>query len=419
MIRTALTLSISSQDAQTTSYLVNGTHLGLLSAAPQNTHVQTTHRPLQLIVALKDQELGTGSSLVIQRQQLSAWQGFLTILSRRPGSDLNKLLLQYHLFPNWLIVFDEHRLQAWLPADSGFYLLRSQELRRMRPTAPRDELPAAADYPDGPRQYYSLGIQQNDQFFLLPPALFNLYSTGEAADILSGLRQLPAKVGELIATARLRGYSEEFTWLAMQVMRLEEDSLPGGIKNSDSKPGKTTFASLFNQSRQSGTADPDSESVDLAATDDDSQAGAVRPSLWSTLNSRWFPYLLGGGLLLIVALVIVIIMLSLPNNIPAPSDTTVISTNQTTVVPTVTAKPTLTPTEAPSPTPALPQLLVSARRLNLRSEPTRNSTLLDTMETGDILYQLAEPADNWVKVRTADGLEGFVYYSYVTPSDNN
>jgi hypothetical protein len=40
------------------------------------------------------------------------------------------------------------------------------------------------------------------------------------------------------------------------------------------------------------------------------------------------------------------------------------------------------------------------------------------LENGDILYQLAEPADNWVKVRTAEGLEGFVYFSYVTKSDN-
>ena len=81
MIRSALTLSISSQDAQTTSFLVNGTHLGLLSSTPQNTHVQTTHRPLQMVAALKDEDLGSGTSLIRQRQQISAWQEFLHILS--------------------------------------------------------------------------------------------------------------------------------------------------------------------------------------------------------------------------------------------------------------------------------------------------------------------------------------------------
>jgi len=418
LIRSALTLSISPLDAQTTSYLVNGTHLGLLSAAPQNTHVQTTHRPLQMIVALKDTELGNASSLVLQRQRLSAWQEFMPILSRRPVSDLNRLLNQYRIFPCWLIVFDEHRLQAWLPADAGFYLLRDHELRRMRPTSPRDEVPAAAEYSEGPRQFYTLSLQQNDQFFLLPPALFNLFGPGEAADVLTGLRQLPAKVGELISTARQRGFSEEFTWLAMQVLRLEEDYLPGAPKKADVNKPRMLFPGLFGQTRQNDRHDPDSEAVDLDDESLDQQSDGQKLTFWTALNNRKFVYLLGGGLLLIVLLIIAIVLLSLPENEPDTTDPTSTPTS-TAVMTSATAEPTLTPTLAPSPTPALPQLLVSARRLNLRSEPTRDSALLDTLENGDILYQLAEPADDWVKVRTAEGLEGFVYFSYVTTMTSN
>jgi hypothetical protein len=89
LIRTALTLSISAQDAQNTSYLVNGTHLGMLSSAPQNTHVQTNHRPLQLIVAIRNDDLAETASMVRQRYQINAWQDFLQILARHGSNDLS------------------------------------------------------------------------------------------------------------------------------------------------------------------------------------------------------------------------------------------------------------------------------------------------------------------------------------------
>ena len=368
-----------------------------------------------MVAALKDEDLGSGTSLIRQRQQISAWQEFLHILSRRPCSELNRLLQQYRLFPDWLIVFDEHRLQAWLPAENGFYLLRHNELRRLRPTTPRDELPAAAGSDSGPRLYYSLALNANDQFFILPPALFNLFSPGEAAAILLGLRQLPAKVGELISTARMRGFSDEITWFSMQVLRLEEDKLPDGVRNYEVKQRKPILTRLFGQTRPLAPDESGSESVgpaDCAETAD--QATRQDKTLWTLLTSRWFPYVLGGGLLALALIVGAIVLLSSPGDTPAPSDTTGSSTGPVTSATVETQQTTLETTAGPTPTPALPQLVVSARRLNLRSEPNSDSTLLLTLNTGDLLYQLEEPAEDWVKVQTAEGLQGYVYFDYVT-----
>ncbi len=87
---------------------------------------------------------------------------------------------------------------------------------------------------------------------------------------------------------------------------------------------------------------------------------------------------------------------------------------------TATSAPTATPRPTASPTPTQPPviLVVSARRLNLRDAPSRDGTLLTTLDNGDQLVQLSEPQDDWVEVRTEDGLTGYVFAQYVTEADN-
>ena len=410
MIRTALTLSISGQDAQNCSFLANGTHLGLLSSAAQNTHVQTSHRPFQLIVALRAEDAASGASIGRQRQQITAWQDFLQLMAHHRSSELNSLIQKYHLQADWLICLDEYRLQAWLTPEAGFYLLRGQELRRLRPTTPRETTQAAAAAaaearPEGRldgRQYYALNIRGSDHVFLLPPNLLNYFSSGEAASILLGLRQLPAKMSDLFNTARLRGFGEDCTWLALQVLRQEEDQLP------DAEHGRfwrQVWTGLSARSREAENPESGSDSVSLDGRDD-SAGEAAEVNRRMARPGRRLAILLGIGMAALVLLFL------LGRFVIWPAGEPTATTLQTTTVQTTratTAKPTPTPTVAPTTTAPLPNLVVSARQLNLREQPDRNSKLLTTLKNGDQLYKMAEPDGDWVKVQTMDGLVGYVY----------
>jgi hypothetical protein len=409
LIRTALTLNINPADMQSNSYLANGTHLGLLAQSAQNIHVQTSHRPLQLIVALRADDTSS-AALTRQRQLINAWQDFAQLLARRGTGELNSLMLQYHLEPSWLILMDEYRLQAWLPEDIGFYLLRQDVLRRLRPIPPRG-LPGADVPPDSDRRYYSLSIAQGDQFCLLPPELLSFFGSGEASGILMGLRQLPARMSDLFNTARQRGFTGDFTWLALQIVHLELDELPGALKAKKvTRPGLITV--LLNRGRTIQSAEQENDSLSLSECQDEIAEPPDRPSLLQQLlrNRIW---LLAAGLL---AVVIIVVLSLLIGGLLTPRETTA-TTATTTMASTV--QPTLTPTKKPTqPTTTattLPQLTVTGHQLNLRESADRNSRLLTTLQNGAILSQLAEPEGDWVKVRTEDGLTGYVFYKYVQP----
>jgi hypothetical protein len=408
LIRTALTLSIIPADMQNCSYLANGTHLGLLSQSAQNIHVQTSHRPIQLTVALRTEET-SAAALTRQRQLVGAWQDFAQLLAKRGTAELNSLIGQYHLKADWLILLDEKRLQAWLPADAGFYLLRQNVLRFLRPI-PAPELPGG-EVPDlAGRQYYSFAVDQGDQIYLLPPALLSFFGSGEASAILLGLRQLPARVADLINTAHQRGFTIEFTWMALQIVHLEPDELPGMTqKPRSTNPG--LVASLLGRRSAAGQQAPAADSFSLAESQDQMAEPEPAPTPWRRLLQNRYR-LLAAAIMILIIIVLAIILAHWLN--PAATEqTTEPTTNNSAVQPSLT--PTLRPTQPPTTASTLPQLKVTARQLNLRESPDRTSTLLLTLKTGDIVTQLGEPKDHWVKVKTAEGMVGYIYSDYVTP----
>ncbi|MGI6334109.1 MAG: SH3 domain-containing protein [Saccharofermentanales bacterium] len=414
MIRSSLTLSICSHDAQESSYLVNGTHLGLLTPHSQSTHVQTSSRQVQLIVALRDQDDAAGATLVRQKQQIKAWQEFLKIISRNETRDLNLLMQKYRLFPDWLVCYDEKKLQAWLPEAAGFYLLRNLELHRLEPVPPRVQPDMAGISSAEPCVYYQVLLRQYDQFFILPPDLLSLFSSQEVTDLLLGLRQQPAKVGELIRLARLRGYSRDFTWLGIQINLLQAESQP----DTDGR-GVRTFASFLaglfgGRFRDRSEEEPDSHSTSL-----ESQSGAGKGTsmagrgvMTRLANSRRLPVALSGAILLLAVIVALIVLFFRPPTAP-PVSTTPAPETTSTRAPSPTPTPTARPTQPPEPTPT-PGLVVSVRQLNLRSQPTRNSELILTLARGDLLYQLQDENEGWAQVRTLSGREGYVFFDYVS-----
>ncbi len=411
MIKTALTMNISPQDSQTTSYLANGTHLGLLSSANQNIHVQTCHRPLQLIAAIKADDSETGSLLAHQRQQINAWQSFLPVLSHRGCLELNSLLLQYRLHPNLVICYDETWLQGWIPVECGFYLLRQGELRRLRPATLRDT--TLSEIYHETHHYYALQINPDDYFFMLPPDLLPYFSAGEAAGLLLGLRQLPAKMSDLVHTARQRGYQDESTWLAIQVLRLEEDQKPDSVSFNLGQTLKNWLLRLRTDSGTKVAEESISESTapadEQAASDSDS---ARQSAYWPpTKANRRFWILIAAIAVLLIVVPTWFLLRSAGKDKTAGTTLTGLPSSTTTAETTIPAA--ITTSEAPTTTESQIILTVAARQLNLRDKPSRDGQLLKTLAAGEQLIQLAEPQDDWVQVKTMDGLTGYVYYKYI------
>ncbi len=417
MIKTAITVNICAADAQTGSYLINGMHLGLLSAATQNTHIQTCHRPVQYYVAIRNPDDPLASaSLAHHRHEVNAWQEFLPILIRRSSTDLNALLQQYHLQPDLLVCLDENRLLGWLPNTISFFLLREGELRRLRPVKLGE--PVFSETYHDKHSYYSLQISADDFYLILSPDLISFFNNGEIADLLLGLRQLPAKMGELLQTARQRGYQADTSWLAIQILRLEEDQKPGNERKGLGVP----LRKWFSGSRQTGQAtdadESDTESMSHEETEDPQtvKQGKNR-RIWPPSRSNWPFWLIALTTILLLVFVLTSVF---GGNLPAePTDESTEATEPTvTTAATTTARPTTAPTATPVPTEPQQILIVTARQLNFRDEPTRQGRLLGMFTTGDRLIQLAEPENDWIKVEDADGRIGFVYAPYVTPEES-
>ncbi|MDW7659644.1 MAG: SH3 domain-containing protein [Bacillota bacterium] len=413
MIKTALTVSISSEDIQHFSYLINSTHLGLLSSAAQNIHIQTSHRPIQFMIGIRADEPDDAANLAEQRQKLSHWQAFLPILTHRGSAELNGLLVQYKLQPDLMVCYDENRLQAWIPTEIGFYLLRTGELRRLKPVSLEESF-FSAEYHEA-HHYYSLQISPDDFYLLLPPDLPTFFTTGEIADLLLGLRQLPAKMSELVHVARQRGYQRETTWLAVEVLRKEEDQHPGQERTRSSFM-QAIFGSKKTAAGSIGKNESDSESM---ADESDEQNDVPKSQFERLLADRRRLIRLVAPLALVLILLIsaVIWAIGRPNNTDPTQSTTDPAATEPTITIAATPTPTTRPTASPTPTEPPVILVVSARRLNLRDTPSRDGTLLTTLDNGDQLVQLSEPEDDWVKVRTDDGLTGYVFAQYVTTAD--
>lgn len=417
MIRTTITLSICARDAQDTSYLINGTLLGMLSSASQQTHVQTNNRPLQLAVAIRNDDIGSPSALVKHQQMVSAWKDFQHILARKGSSNLNSLLQQYHMFPELLICIDDQRLQAWLPSAIGFYMLRNGQLNRLLPTAHRDTAPMSEEDQPENRQYYSINVRHKDQYYLLPPTLQNFFNPGEAAEMLHGLRQLPAKVSELFSTAHLRGFTEENSWLGLQISRLEEDQLLDEKHNPALQVRLPLFARLFSNAAKIESDESASESVGLSGAETSAKPKnkIIGNFIQKITASHFLPYYLVGGASLLLVFFAIILFLLIPGAKPADNPTGT-SVSETVISTAATTTDAISTEKMPTETTALPDLIVIAVKLNLRAEPSREAALLTSFVKNDKLYKLEEPVEGWTKVSTVDGIIGYVYSIYVSES---
>lgn len=411
MIRTSLVMSISSEDARKQTFLVNGAHLGLLSPTSQNIHVQTNHKPLQLIVAFSPDENSDESEQIdLHQNQIEVWQAFAAMLSKRGCGDLHALLSQYNLNPNLLLCLTEQRLQVWMPDDLALFLLRDDELRRIKPVELKDN--EAIQNLARRLSCFSVTVRPDDHFLLLPPGVTSYFASGEIAEIIGGLRQLPAKMSDLFNSARLRGFVDEKSWIAWQILRLEPDVKPPADDVSWIKSVRTRMAGMTAGSASENNEESDSEYL---SEEEEQEKSAQREAEYLLLKRR--KILLGAAILVLLA-VLVLSGIFVAGKLGQDSEET---TTEETTVPVTTRRPSPTPVLTTTPEPTTTEQIfhyfVNVRRLNLRTEPNQQSDLLTTLNRDDLLEKMAEPEEGWVMVRTEDGLEGYVYFDYVAEQD--
>lgn len=216
-----MTLRIGNQDMQKTTFLVNESHMGYLAPGGQQNHVLTGHRSVQLLVGLTSESLDASQVLSDQREKINLWHTCSRETQQRGIKALPLLMKQYHIQADWLIGLDDQRAILWLGEDRGVYLLRQGMIFQAQP------LPdSAVPWPQGaiPHRAYAFPILQDDALLVLPPAFLDVFAPGEVDEILSGLRQLPIKMNDLIANARLRHFQLTDTWTAIHVQRIEPDT---------------------------------------------------------------------------------------------------------------------------------------------------------------------------------------------------
>jgi len=88
-----------------------------------------------------------------------------------------------------------------------------------------------------------------------------------------------------------------------------------------------------------------------------------------------------------------------------------------TPTPTITPTPTATPTPTPTPIPTY-VAKVTAELVNLRSFPDAESEVLAILprdEDVELVGKLAGPDGDWLRVRTREGLEGWIFAEFLEP----
>lgn len=423
MIRTALTISLDPTTASHTSYIINGAHLGYLAPSSQKNHVQTSNRALQMVAAFKA-NLSEQGSATRQRERLNQWQLFTRELQQHGSQNLNTLMTQYQVFPDLVICLDEKWLRVWQNRATGLFLVRNQTIRLLDPLEITETgLPAEWQ---ARMSFYALKIEPDDYYLFLQSDTFQAFSPGEAVTILTGLRQLPAKMSELNQTARDRRQRLNETWLAMQVLRLEPDAEHAPTLSDQVGRFWQSWRKAMNRNEHESPEEQQSTGpiIDRAAgteiagdyaqpVDDRYRLDNETPEQVSNWRHRWLGLLLAGvGLLLLVMILSIFVF---PGKEPGPSTSlTTASTSQTTPTTTQTTTTAPSPTPQATPTPkAAVKMKVSTSQLNIRQKPDKTAKLVTTLRKGDKVTLLGEPANGWVQVELADGRKGYAWYAYL------
>ncbi len=400
MIRTSVVLSPRQNSDERLYLQANG--LPVEVSGTSQAAVTTSHRPVQLYQASRYAQNRSAANLTSQTG-IQGWQmqRIMELLDRQGSDAVTNLYTDGELDCEWLVAVDENRINAILSESFQFYLFRDQDLLEMKPVAVL-KTPGDAD-----GNHFRLEIRQEDQILILPRGLIPESQQNEAETILNGMQQLPDRLSKLIIQMRSCGVKAPANgWLALHALNVSPKYIP---------TDRSGFAAASGRRKPNIAPNDPGYSVPLINTE---KTAAGSRAAAAAINNNRLIKIIAAAVLGIILLSAAVLVLRPGSDTQVPTGSTGPTSTATSAAPTTrrtTAASTLTTTTKPR----LPNYVI-ARRLNLRSEAGTTGKLIRTLTVGDVLYVLARENDDWVKVETAEGEEGFVYAAYISddkPSD--
>lgn len=413
MIRTSIILSPRHEASDRLFFHANGLQIDVATAS--QLIVRTSHRPVQIYSANR-------SGIRHQAQNLTSqtgthglrWQRLMDILDRQ-GSDALKMLYQEgDITGEWIVALDEDRLNALLSDRFSFFLFRDGQLRELPPVGQTQQTgPDTLAHHQGLLNHFRISVSQDDQILIMPAGMIPPGNLQESELILSGMQQLPVRLSELGARLRERGVTASFNgWIALQILRADPEykvpergfrSWLASHRKSEIDPNDPGFSDRPQEIAENPRGDSQ-----VTEEESGNPTAALNPRL---SRKAWIA--------LLVVIAVAVLLFVFKDALGGPTETTrttspsvaaTTTTARPTPIPTVAAKPTTTATTTAAPV----EMFVLARKLNLREEPNISSKLIRTLTTGESVFLLEKTNEEWSMVRTADGVTGYVYSSYIS-----
>jgi hypothetical protein len=459
---------MGSQDMQNTTFLINDTQIGFLAPGGRRNHVLSSHRYIQLLAGLRTTADDPALATAQQRENLRLWQRCSRDVQQRGLNILTQAVAHYGLRPDWLLGIDDHFMHAWLLERYAIYLMRDGELFQVEPVSDNQtKIPGSWR---GHLHQSVIEIAEGDYYLFLPPDFFNVVTSEEVQNILSGLQQLSVKINELVEIARLRKYDLADTWMALQIQKIEPDTQQTlslleqwkSFRKSRRKP--TAEETANHQARNSSLRQttsihiPDDkdarhtgfehhkvkkpESENYSAVDRHSNSNAdfeadteklYRPEKIAKtqttgrninqkdeksqgLIDRWLSWNREKKLLsVIIALAVIVLLawgISGLFDKEKSDNKGAAQTSESTVLPTPTPLPPAVTTTAP---PVEVRMAVNVRSLNFREAPGTDAALITTLSEGSEVIKIGDSEqEGWIKVLLDDGKEAYAFAEYLT-----
>ena len=462
MIRSTLTAHLAERDRKELTLQLNDRDIGLLATHRQQHYVASGNRRVQLIAGiLTDKD--DPAAIHDTRVQLRQWQLAFRNLQIHGMSRFMEEGIDDSLKADFLFLMTAEIVFVFCNKDLGVYLHRGERIYRQQPTLlPQLNLSESIRKLD----FYAFRPRENDNFLIIDPDFIDLFMAEELEDLFGDMRQLNVSMAELSSVASQSGYSNDTTWFSIHVQRLETGQMIGSesehsgflqsIRRSkvvplrdgnvrilpaelemerrvryfeESQAKAPKFVSSFGNEKpslQNRRASDKNQYPSAARTQEENRsepkvidrikmwdAGGVKVFFKRFLYriTHIFKHSRSLSILTFIAIVLLVLLL-LVWGISA------IASGRNAGNESPSTESTLEENSTIDPDATIFEIEVEVRANSLQVMTSPGSTdLIATVQRGDRLIQTSQAEEGWVKVRLADGRQGYVLEQLLFPEE--
>ncbi|NLC88705.1 MAG: SH3 domain-containing protein [Clostridiaceae bacterium] len=228
MIRSTLTAHLAERDRKELTLQLNDRDIGLLATHRQQHYVASGNRRVQLIAGiLTDKD--DPAAIHDTRVQLRQWQLAFRDLQIQGLSRFLEAGINDGLEADFLFLMTAEIVFVFCNKDLGVYLHRGERIYRQQPTLlPQLNLSESIRKLD----FYAFRPRENDNFLIIDPEFIDLFMAEELEELFGDMRQLNVSMAELSSIASQSGYSNDTTWFSVHVQRIDTGQMSGSKNTS-------------------------------------------------------------------------------------------------------------------------------------------------------------------------------------------